>query len=189
MEITINPISKELTDDFLYFFDKVAFTDNKEWAGCYCYFYHFDRSDEKWERQTGESNRQCAVKLIQEGKMKGYLAYLDGKPIGWCNVNDKINYSRLMSNMELWDETEEKVCSIVCFIISPEYRRKGVASQILGTICDDYSKRGYQYIEAYPRKGELTSAQHYHGPLSMYIKAGFLLYKEFSQYDIVRKKL
>lgn len=189
MEVIIKPISEELIDDFLHFFDNIAFTDNKDWSGCYCYFYHFDGSDDEWERQIGEDNRQSAVKLIQEGKMRGYLAYLDGEPIGWCNVNDKINYSRLVSDKELWDEKEEKICSIVCFIIAPEYRRKGVASQILYTICNDYSKRGYKYVEAYPRKGELTSAEHYHGPLSMYLKNGFLLYKSFNRYDIVRKKL
>ncbi len=48
---------------------------------------------------------------------------------------------------------------------------------------------GYKHVEAYPRKGELTSAQHYHGPLSMYMKAGFSLHKTFSNYDIVRKEL
>ena len=149
MKITIRPISKEIIDDFLHFFDKRAFTDNKDWSGCYCYFYHFDRSYEEWEQRTGESNRVSAEELIQEGRMKGYLAYLNGEPIGWCNVNDKMNYSRLTSNKELWDGTVEKICSIVCFIIAPEYRKKGVASQILNTIINDYTKKGYEYVEAY----------------------------------------
>jgi ribosomal protein S18 acetylase RimI-like enzyme len=129
------------------------------------------------------------VDLIQKGKMRGYLAYLDGEPIGWCNANDKVNYPRLVSNKDLWDGKEEKICSIVCFIIAPEHRRKGIASQILDVICRDFSKRGYEYVEAYPRKGELTCAEHYHGPLSMYVNAGFTLYKSFGSYDIVRKKL
>lgn len=187
MEVTIYPLSKKLIDDFLYFFDKVAFTDNKEWSGCYCYFYH--SSDEEWKRKTGESNRLSATKLIQEEKMKGYLAYLDGEPIGWCNVNDKFNYSRLVSDKEIWDGAGEKICSIVCFVIAPKYRKKGIASQMLNVICNDYSNMGYEYIEAYPRRGELTSAQHYHGPLSMYMNAGFSLHKTFSHYDIVRKAL
>lgn len=187
MEVTINPITEERIGDFLHLFDNVAFTDNKEWSGCYCQFYHFD--DEQWERQTAEKNRLSAIKLIQVGRMKGYLAYLDGKPIGWCNVNDKFKFLRLVSNEELWDSTVGKICSIVCFVIAPEYRRKGVASQILEAICNDYSNRGYEYVEAYPRKGELTNSQHYHGPMSMYVKAGFLLYSSLSNYDIVRKKL
>lgn len=28
-------------------------------------------------------------------------------------------------------------------------------------------------MEAFPRKGELSSAEHYHGPISMYIKMDF----------------
>lgn len=187
MNVSIYPISEDRIGDFLQFFDNVAFTDNKEWSGCYCQFYHFE--DKQWEQQTAEKNRLSAIQLIQEDKMKGYLAYLNGEPIGWCNINDKSNYLRLVSNKELWDGTEGKICSIVCFVIAPEFRKKGVASQILDVICTDYLNLGYQYFEAYPRKGELTSAQHYHGPLSMYMKAGFSLHKAFSNYDIVRKEL
>lgn len=189
MEVKVCPLTRGLTDDFIRFFDDAAFTDNKEWAGCYCYFYHYERSDEEFNQRTGESNRLSSINLIQEGKMKGYLAYHNGEPIGWCNANDKINYSRLVSNHEVWDEAGKKICSIVCFVIAPKYRKKGIASQLLKEICSDYADKGYEYVEAYPRKGELTSAQHYHGPLSMYLKAGFFLHKEFANYDIVRKKL
>lgn len=188
MNIIIKPVSKDLTDDFLHFFDDIAFTDNKDWAGCYCYFYHYG-NDEQWFQRTAEDNRMSAIKAIEEGKMRGYLAYNDGQPIGWCNANDKNNYERLRANNEIWDERDEKVCSIVCFIIAPEYRNKGIASQLLDVICDDCSKMGYDYVEAYPRKGELSSAGHYHGPLSMYMKAGFSLFKSLDSYDIVRKKL
>lgn len=187
MEVTIFPLSEERIGDFLQFFDNVAFTDNKEWSDCYCQFYHFD--DEQWERQTAERNRLSAIKSIQEGRMKGYLAYYDGTPIGWCNVNDKFNFSRIVSNKEIWDGIGGKICSIVCYVVAPEYRKKGVASQMLEAICNDYSNRGYEYVEAYPRKGELTNAKHYHGPMSMYMNAGFLLYRTFSHYDIVRKEL
>ena len=41
MSVIIKSLGPELTDDFLYFFDNLAFSDNPEWAGCYCHFYHF----------------------------------------------------------------------------------------------------------------------------------------------------
>jgi GNAT superfamily N-acetyltransferase len=187
MEITIQKLTKELIDDFLYFFDTIAFTDNKEWDGCYCCFYHF--KSKEWEQQSKEKNRQAAMKFIGEGTMKGYLAYHEGKPVGWANVNDKINYSLLTEDPNLWEKSAEKTGSIVCFLIAPDYRGKGIASRLLTTILDDYHKAGYDYLEAYPRKGELSCAEQYHGPFKMYEKAGFLLYKQLEEYDIVRKQL
>lgn len=188
MNITVAPISSENLKDFLYFFGEVAFKDNKDWSGCYCYFYHFAGNDEEWVKRTGEDNRLSAIKSIKEGLMNGYLAYLNGKPIGWCNVNDKSNYSRLLLNKELGD-AEGKIASIVCFNIAPDYRKQGVASKLLNKICAVYSEKGYEYIEAYPRRDVLTSALHYHGPLSMYLKKGFIIYKNLTDYDVVRKKL
>jgi len=121
--------------------------------------------------------------------MKGYLAYLGDKPVGWCNANDKTSYPRLMKSKEISDEKGEKTCSIVCYVIAPDYRRKGVASQILDFVIKSCSEKGYDFVEAYPRKGELSNAFHYHGPLSMYKRAGFSISESFQGFDIVRKKL
>jgi ribosomal protein S18 acetylase RimI-like enzyme len=189
MEITIKPLSKELIDDFFYFFDDIAFTDNPDWSDCFCCFYHFGGSDEEWMRITAEENRQTAKTMIQTGKMKGYLAYKKEKPIGWCNVNDKKNFAKLIKRKAVWGGKQEKICSIVCFLISPENRKMGIARRMLEQICKDYAVAQYDYIEAYPRKGNLSSAEQYHGPASMYLKAGFTIYRELDEYDIMRKKL
>jgi hypothetical protein len=36
MDIEIKKLSPALLQDYLSFFDQVAFTDNEEWAGSYC---------------------------------------------------------------------------------------------------------------------------------------------------------
>lgn len=189
MDLLIKPLSAELLGDYLHFFDNIAFTDNTDWAGCYCYYYHWGKSRAEWLEQTGEKNCKNVSEMIMHGKMKGYLAYVDGKPAGWCNANDKGNYDRLMVTPDINDGDVDRICSIVCFIIAPEYWRKGIATALLQRICDDYTDKGYTYVEAYPRKGDLSCALHYHGPMSMYQNAGFTVYKSFSEFDIVRKKL
>jgi ribosomal protein S18 acetylase RimI-like enzyme len=189
MKIIIKPLSQDLIGDFFYFFENVAFTDNPDWSDCFCYFYHFDGSDDEWIKRTREENRQTVEVMIQTGKMKGYLAYSGEKPVGWCNVNDKQSFARLATIKEVWGEKKERICSIVCFVISLKNRRMGIASRMLEQICKDYSESPYDCLEAYPRRGNLTNAEQYHGPVAMYLRAGFTIYRELNGYYIVRKKL
>ncbi|KPK85728.1 MAG: hypothetical protein AMJ94_18765 [Deltaproteobacteria bacterium SM23_61] len=107
--------------------------------------------------------------------------------MGWCNANDKRNYARLAADKNLRIDPREKVGSIVCFIIGPQYRRRGIAKRLLEEACAGFEKKGYAYAEAYPRKEAASDAQHYHGPLSMYLQAGFEVHREFPEFLIVRK--
>ncbi len=186
MNITIKPLLPDLLDDFLFFFDHAVFTDHPDWSVCYCYSFHFTGSREEWNR---ESNRSSAIQLINAKKMTGYLAYSNDKPVGWCNVNNRLNYQRLLKYYELSDIQNEKVCSIVCFLIDPEYRRKGIAQKLLDQIVIDYSYRDYDYIEAYPGKNKLSCEDQYMGPLGLYKKYGFKILNEYSDYYVVRKYL
>ena len=121
--------------------------------------------------------------------MSGYLAYNNSQPIGWCNVNNRQKYQRLLKYQNhLFDHVNEKVCSIVCFVIHPNYRRKGVASQLLEAICRDYSGKNYDYIEAYPRKGE-SNESNFKGPLGLYERFDFQINKEYDEYYVMKKKL
>lgn len=186
MEISIKSLSPELLDDYLYFFDNIIFTEHPDWAKCYCYSFHFTGTDEQWNK---EDNRKAVIKLINEGKMKGYLAYSGDKPVGWCNTNDRLNYQRLLKEFYFIDNSNEKVCSIVCYLISPGFRRKGIARKILVQIERDYTAQDYDYLEAYPGKGELSPEEHYKGPLNLYEEFGFNVVKEYEDFYIVRKKL
>ena len=190
MTITIKALTPKLLDDFLFFFDNLAFTDNPDWAKCYCHFYHFNGTGKKFQKTTAKENREASKQLILEEKMQGYLAYKDDeKPIGWCNANEKNRYSKPMLGKKIIKASGGKIASIVCFIIAPGYRRQGLARQLLKTACSDFKSKGYNILEAYPRKGELTDAMHYHGPFSLYESEGFTKHQEFKDYYIVRKSL
>lgn len=128
--ISIKPLSKELLNDFFDFFNNEAFCDNPEWAGCYCLYYHFG-NDQEWQSRTIADNKKTAGEMIIQGKLKGYLAYMDGKVVGWCNVNDTGSFERLDCYSEIRQDMHGKCCSIVCFIISPQHRGKGIASRLL----------------------------------------------------------
>lgn len=190
INLVVEPLTENLLDDFLLFFDTVAFTDNPEWAGCYCHFYHASCSDRAWEKRSKEDNRNGSMQLILSGAMRGYLAYLDGKPAGWCNVNRKTAYPKLMASRRIADPAfDSLIASIVCFVVAPSCRDLGVARRLLQRVCADYSRKELAYLEAYPRKGKTSPARNYHGSLSMYLKEGFTVIKELKEYCIVRKAI
>jgi ribosomal protein S18 acetylase RimI-like enzyme len=186
MSILIKQLTPGLLKDYLFFFDNIVFTENPDWSKCYCFSFHFIGSDEQWNK---EDNRSSVIKLINENKLTGYLAYSENKPVGWCNANDRLNYQRLLKYYDLIDNPDDKVCSVVCFVVHPDYRRQGIAQKILEQIIADCSTRDFDYIEAYPGKGELSCERHYHGPVELYKKFDFRIERELDDYYIVRKKL
>lgn len=181
----IKPLSPELLDDYLAFFDNAVFTENPGWSQCYCYSFHFTGTSEQWNR---EGNRKAVADLIKKSELRGYLAYEGTLPIGWCNTNDRQNYQSLKKYYDLPEKPAGKICSIVCFMVHHNHRRKGVAQKILERISADYSTLGYDCLEAYPARGNLSCEGHYKGPLTMYEKSGFNRIMEHEKYFVVRKK-
>lgn len=207
MDIVIKQLNSSLLDDFLYYFDKVAFTDNPEWSGCYCQFYHFEGTRKDWTRRSSKENREAAIKLINSEKMNGFLVYYNRNPIGWCNANSKDDYPVLIQdeypivylpdifttdieqqNRIINHISEEKTACIVCLLIAPEYRKKGIARKLLKFIIEYYISKNFDYIEAYPRK-KVKFPYCAEGPISLYESEGFLLYKEHDEFYIVRMYL
>lgn len=198
MDITIKKLSPEILEDYLDFFDNRAFTDNKGWSLCYCTFYHWnDVVDKECNEDMNagglEYTRNYAIKLIREGTLQGYLAYVEGAVVGWCNANDKSSFDSIdkKSRPELWDEKDSgmKIKSVVCYTIAPDFRRKGIATQLLEKVCADAKSEGYAIVEAYPGKIGENVQRNYHGPFPLYEKSGFTLYKDLEKESIVRKYL
>jgi ribosomal protein S18 acetylase RimI-like enzyme len=185
MNIEIRPFTKDLKDDYLSLFDNMIHKENPEWSKCYCNDYHFLGDVETC---TLDMSRVMIIDRIDENELQGYLVFYNGKAIGWCNVNNRFNYQRLLRDFDLIDNPEDKACSIVCFLIHPDYRRKGISQKIIEKIIDDYSNTDYDYIESYPRKDD-PSASNFKGPMELYKRNGFKIYKEQETYFVMRKNL
>ena len=154
IKMVIRPLSPALCEDWLEYFDHLAFADHKDWALCYCLEGHLDQKTQDCLTDPQE-RRQKAVELIQAGSMQGYLAYLEDKVVGWCNVNDRENYlylTEMFRNIGYQPEEPKagKVKSIFCFLIAPQYRGQGIAQRLLDRVCQDAARDGYAWLEAYP---------------------------------------
>lgn len=186
MSFDIHPLTKDLKEDYLFFFDNIVFEENPDRSSCYCCDYHFLAPVETCTRDV---SRPFVSNLIDEGKFSGYLVYDGDQPVGWCNANNRSNYQRLLRDFDLVDNPNDKVCSIVCFLIDPNHRRQGIAQQIVQRIVTDYADLGYDYIEAYPRKGALSSEDNFKGPKELYERFDFKVHKEHDNYYVMRRQL
>ncbi len=191
----IKKLSPELANDYIEFFENSAFCDGSEFAGCYCTWYNWNDDYENQRNKCCETKQKSfkkdlAYDWILQGKLNGFLAYYKGIPIGWCNADDKQTYDRLSmyNNSELWINSnyEDKALSIVCLIVSPNMRGKGVATALLKEVCFYAEKSNYQYIEAYPAEGAFSTTN-YHGQYSTYEKLGFQLVGSSKIGLVVRK--
>ena len=185
-DFQIRPLSTKNLEDFLSFFESVEFKDHPHWSECYCYSFHFTGSSDQWKK---ENNRVSVCDLTRAGRMTGYLAYHNDIPVGWCNVNNRLNFQRLLKYYELIEPDHKHVCSIVCFLIHPDYRRRGITQLLLNRIETDGQSRGDEILEAYPTKRSLSDENQYMGHLEFYRKNGFEVVMEFEEYYLVRKSI
>src|SRR6266566_1718425 len=60
-ELVVKELKPSLRDDFLLFFDSVAFADNPDWSDCYCSLYHFAN------KGKAESRLQASSLIADDG--------------------------------------------------------------------------------------------------------------------------
>jgi len=189
-EIEVRDVTPDRVADYLDFFDHRAFRDFPAWQSCYCMETHRDHTDEEWSSRTGADNRADMQAMIRDGRVTALLAYVDGKPVGWCNYGETTRLSGVMMKLKLDAAEHSGVGSIACFVIAAPYRGHGVATKLLDAAIERLKARGLRAVEAYPRRQEDSSAQaHYRGSLRMYEKAGFEPHRETERYFVVRKQL
>ncbi len=166
-EIEVHSATPDRLDDLLHFFDHDGFAGKPEWAACYCMAHHLGEGRPDY---CAANNRAALEQRVNDGTTTGFLAYSDGKAAAWCNASPRSAYIHYAGRDE---RDDDKVGSIVCFVVAPPYRRHGLAAKLLDAALESFVERGFEVAEAYPNKAPSDDASAYHGPLSMYLDAGF----------------
>ncbi|AKM10482.1 GNAT family N-acetyltransferase [Croceicoccus naphthovorans] len=182
MPIEIVPLTPERRGLFLDLFDGEGFADNPGWADCYCRFYHYDHDGGGWDRQSGADNRAAACDMIAAQTMQGWLALDDGGAVGWLNAARKDAYCAFRG-ADVPGKAADETGMIACFLVAPSARGKGVARALMDRALAAFRDSGLKWAEAKPSKSADTPAGNYHGPLAMYLKAGFRQDGDFSEYQ------
>lgn len=195
MNIEIHRLKPDLTDDYLHFFDTTPHSDKIEDHKCYCVCWCNDDYEGK-DFSSVTKRRHYAIKYIKDNNIQGYLAYYDGKVVGWCNANTKSDCLKCCSwRMFMSSIPKEelscgiKVKSIFCYAIASEMKRKGIAKMFLERVCQDAAKDGFDFVEAYPNKIFINEEDDFMGPAELYRKNGFTVYCEIEKKLVMRKQL
>ena len=193
MNIEIRKLTPELADDYIHFFDVTPHNGSSDENKCYCVTWRDDDSyeDGPWF-PSPEERRERAFQYVKNGSLRGYLAYCDGKVVGWCNTNENcrncIDYLRNFYPIEEHG-VDVKIKPIFCFVIAPEMQRQGIATQLVERVCKDAAEEGFDFVEAYVNKDFIDTAEDFRGPLAMYEKCGFVGGAECDGKIVVRKAL
>ncbi|WOO35603.1 GNAT family N-acetyltransferase [Anaerocolumna sp. AGMB13020] len=195
MAIEIRKLTPDLAEEYVNFFDVTPHDDNVEEHKCYCVCWCNDDYISK-DLSTAEKRRELAFQYVKGNNLQGYLAYSDGKVVGWCNANTKsdclkcASWQRFMSYVPLEEsDTDIKVKSVFCFMIASEKKRQGIATLLLERVCQDAEQDGFHFVEAYPYKESSYQSSDFGGYFELYNKLGFQVVLETEQGLVMRKKL
>jgi ribosomal protein S18 acetylase RimI-like enzyme len=192
--LDIVPLTPSRVADYLAFFDGVAFADNPEWAKCYCHYYHVPKTI-PWQSFDAAANRTAMKARIDVGEMDGFLAYRGGVVVGWLNAQPLSKLPHCWARMGVerpqLHVPDTDAAAIVCFVIAPGERRRGVARALLGGALKLMRERGIRCVFAFPfeARDDARATAHYHGPRPLFDAEGFVPVTATQDLTLVRKDL
>ena len=145
---------------------------------CWCqWFYRGAKAD----RAHADANREALRRQV-DARPPGVLGYLDGAPSGWCAVAPRPTYtrltrSRLLTGTPADELADPTVWSVTCFVVRRPNRGRGLAGGLLAGAVELARQGGATVVEGYPvdlaERPRTTSAELYHGPLQVFLRADF----------------
>ncbi len=117
-------------------------------AGCWCMWYRLKRAD--FESQKGEGNKQSMKKIVDSGLSPGILGYENQKPVAWCSIAPREEFSLLSRSPILKPLDDKPVWSIVCIFIAKSHRKKGITEKMVRAVVDYAKDNGAIIVESYP---------------------------------------
>jgi GNAT superfamily N-acetyltransferase len=174
-KIEIHPLTKERWNDMV-----ALFGTHGGYAGCWCMFWRLNRADFKQLRGSG--TKEILHQMATKNQEPGLLAYVDGKPAGWCSIGPRENYLALENSRILKRVDDKPVWSIVCFFADKSVRRQGLMYEMLRGAVVHAKKRGAKIVEGYPidmqseklAGQKLNSYAGYMGIASAFREVGFV---------------
>ncbi|MEJ1181600.1 MULTISPECIES: GNAT family N-acetyltransferase [unclassified Pseudarthrobacter] len=160
---------------------------------CWCRYFALT-GPEYSALEPAARKAQLREKFDAGSPAPGVLAFRAGRPVGWCAVEPRTCYPRVLRSRVLrlaeasapadagadavaTDPAPRDVWSVTCFVVAPGHRRSGVADALLGAAVDHARIHGADVVEGYPvdrgLRPKASAADLYHGTLNLFLRAGF----------------
>ena len=151
--VTVRPANEVRWEDL-----EVLFEQGGDASRCWCQRYKMAHR-ESW-RSVGPEELAFRFRGQTDcggsGPTTGLVAFQDGEPVGWCAVEPRANYPRLLLRTRVpWEgrsevKTDESVWAVTCFVTRKGFRRRGISRALARAAVDHARAQGARALEAYP---------------------------------------
>lgn len=173
MNVRVVPVVDVPWDDV-----RTVFGTRGDPARCWCQYFKVDAA--AWKAQDIPGFERALCEQIDAGRTSGgagpgLLAYAGDDPVGWVAVEPRSSYRRIVTSTAIEDAGPAPVWTVSCFVVRVGHRRRGIAAALLDGAVAHARANGARAIEAFPVEAGpgVSSADLYHGPLSVFEAAGF----------------
>jgi GNAT superfamily N-acetyltransferase len=179
-DVRIVPANEATWDDL-----QTVFGSRGDPARCQCQWFKVPSSE--W-RSTPVDERAHRLRMQTDcghpgsDTTSGLVAYVEGEPAGWCAVEPRVEYPRLLRSRIPWagrdeDIADDGVWAVTCFITRSGFRRRGVSRALVRAAVDFARGRGARAIEGYPMittpGHDISWGELFVGSRSAFADAGF----------------
>jgi GNAT superfamily N-acetyltransferase len=178
-EVRIVPANEASWEDL-----QAVFGTRGDTSRCWCQRYKM-QPRESWASVGAE---ELAFRLREQTDCdhpgsrltSGLVAYLDDEPVGWCAVEPRSRYARLLRNTRVpWegrseDKSDDRVWAVTCFVTRAGFRRRRITHALARAAVDFARRRGARALEGYPiTTTDVVLSELHVGSRSAFAAAGF----------------
>lgn len=163
-----HPVTSDRFEDFAD-----VINPNRRESHCWCLSHRLRTQDIE---ELGAGNRERAMRaLCARPEPPGVVTYLDGVPVGWCNIGPRSEIPRLANSALIRPVDDLPVWSIVCVVVRGGFRKQGVTGPLIAGAVEYARSHGAPAVEAYPvdPPGRMDTTMAFVGTRSMFQKSGF----------------
>jgi len=126
--------------------------------------------------KKNERNRQAMKKLVWSGQPAGLLGFYQGRAIAWCAFAPRQDFVKLETSRVHKRIDDRPVWSVPCLFVARDFRKQGVADELMAALVCFAKKKKIKIIEAYPvipTQGKLPDTFAWVGLYRSFARAGF----------------
>jgi GNAT superfamily N-acetyltransferase len=143
VDVQFHPVTPDRLDDLARFSER-----HGKFRYCSCMRWRLASTD--YRAATKDERVAALASLARAGTPIGVLAYVDGRPVGWCSIAPRETYVALGRYKALAPIDAAPVWSVVCFFVDRAARRAGLTRGLLRAAVDYAVACGAKVVEGYP---------------------------------------